>query len=107
MATGQKPVSDATGPLQRTLVKLIALYLPFRWPAGVMTRPEVDQQCAGTKPVDFAADVADLEALLELMATRDSDFDWPAHPIFGSMSHAAWLRWAYLHADHHLRQFGA
>jgi len=28
------------------------------------------------------------------------------HPIFGGMSERAWLRWAYLHTDHHLRQFG-
>jgi hypothetical protein len=29
------------------------------------------------------------------------------HPIFGRLSPAAWLRWGYLHCDHHLRQFGA
>jgi hypothetical protein len=108
MATGQRRVSDATDlPLPRTLMKWIALSLPLPWPRGIMTRPEVDQQCAGTRPVDFAADVTELEALLELMATREKGFEWPVHPIFGRMSHAAWLRWAYLHADHHLRQFGA
>jgi uncharacterized protein DUF1569 len=107
MATGQKPVSDATGWLQRTLVKWIALYLPVRWRPGILTRPEIDQQCAGTRPVDFAADLAELEALLELITTREKSFDWPAHPIFGRMSHAEWLRWGYLHTDHHLRQFGA
>jgi hypothetical protein len=37
---------------------------------------------------------------------RRPDFNWPVHPIFGRMSHREWLRWAYLHADHHLRQFG-
>jgi hypothetical protein len=107
MALGRKPVSDATGRLPRPLVKWIALYLPLRWPADIPTRPEIDQQCAGAKPVDFAADVAELESLLELVATREKDFNWPVHPIFGRMSRAAWLRWAYLHADHHLRQFGA
>jgi uncharacterized protein DUF1569 len=107
MARGEKPVSGATGRLQRTLVKWIALYLPLRWPPGILTRPEIDQQFAGTKPVDFAADVAELEALLEFTTTREKGFDWPEHPIFGRMSHAAWLRWAYLHMDHHLRQFGA
>src|SRR5688500_5125291 len=64
VAMRQKSVSDATGPLQRTLVKWIALYVPVRWPAGILTRPEIDQQCAGTRPVDFAADVAELETLL-------------------------------------------
>jgi hypothetical protein len=107
MAMGEKPVSDASGRLQRTLVKWIALYLPVRWPPGIPTRPEVDQQVAGTRPVEFAADVAELEGLLELITTREKGFDWPVHPIFGRMSHAAWLRWAYLHTDHHLRQFGA
>ena len=107
MAMGEKPVSDASGRLQRTLVKWIALYFPLRWPPGIPTRPEVDQQVAGTRPVEFAADIADLEALLERITTREKGFDWPVHPIFGRMSHAAWLRWAYLHTDHHLRQFGA
>jgi hypothetical protein len=30
----------------------------------------------------------------------------PTHPFFGPMSREDWLRWGYLHADHHLRQFG-
>lgn len=107
MALGEKPVSDASGRIHRTLVKWIALYLPLRWRPGIPTRPEIDQRVSGTTPVDFAADVADLEALLELVATREKGFEWPLHPIFGRMSHADWLRWAYLHTDHHLRQFGA
>ena len=107
MVTGQKTVSDATSRVQQTLVKWIALYLPVPWPAGIPTRPEIDQQVAGTRPVEFAADVAELEALLELFATRAHGLDWPAHPIFGRMTQSAWLRWAYLHMDHHLRQFGA
>ena len=75
MMTGVKPVSDATGRLQRTLVKWIALYLPLRWPAGILTRPEIDQQVAGTRPVDFATDVAQLEALLGSITTREKGFD--------------------------------
>jgi hypothetical protein len=27
-----------------------------------------------------------------------------ARPIFGRMSDAEWLRWGYLHTDHHRRQ---
>jgi hypothetical protein len=104
---GTKTASDATGRLQRTLVKLIALYLPVRWPPDLPTRPEIDQQVGGTRPGDFAADVAELRALVERITTRDPGFAWPTHPIFGRMSKAAWLRWAYLHTDHHLRQFGA
>jgi hypothetical protein len=106
MGMGEKPVSDATGPLQRTIVKWVALHAPVRWPAGILTRPEIDQECGGTRPADFAADVAQLEALVDLVTAPSKRFDWPRHPIFGRMSEADWLRWGYLHMDHHLRQFG-
>ena len=104
---GQKPVSHATSLLQRTIVKWIALYLPLPWPAGIRTRPEIDQEVGGTRPIDFGADVAQLEALLELITAPARSFDWPSHPRFGPMSESAWLRWGYRHTDHHLRQFGA
>ncbi len=103
--TGQRPASVASGALQRTLIKWIALYAPLPWPKGVPTRPEVDQEVGGTKPSNFAADVTQLEMLVELVTTRRGCFG-PAHPIFGPMSEADWMRWAYLHMDHHLRQFG-
>ena len=106
IATGQKTVSTATGPLQRTVVKWVALYVPARWPAGIPTRPEIDQHVNGTKPQDFASDVADVELLLRHIVQQPA-VPCPAHPIFGPMSRADWLRWAYLHMDHHLRQFGA
>lgn len=104
MAIGRKAVSPATGLLQRTIVKWIVLYAPAPWPAGIRTRPEIDQEIGGTAPREFASDVADLEALLNLIAT--GPVEWRPHPIFGPMSQAAWLRWAYRHADYHLRQFG-
>lgn len=107
MATGEKPVSAASGPLHRTLVKWAVLYLPWRWPAGITTRPELDQEIGGTTPVDFTADVEELVRLVKSSTDLSTRVEWPAHPLFGRMSEAAWLRWAYLHIDHHLRQFGA
>lgn len=105
--TGQRHISPATSFLQRTLIKLIALYLPVKWPQGVPTRPEVDQEVGGTPPSTFAADITQLEMLVELITTRKGCFDGQRHPVFGPMSDADWMRWAYLHMDHHLRQFGA
>ncbi|HEX6739160.1 MAG TPA: DUF1569 domain-containing protein [Vicinamibacteria bacterium] len=108
MAMGQKAVSEAAGPLQRTVVKWIALYLPLRWPAGIRTRPEIDQCLgSGTSPAAFAEDLAQLRGLTEDFTTRAPSLAGSRHPIFGPMSEAAWLRWSYLHMDHHLRQFGA
>jgi len=103
--TGQRDVSPASGLLQSTVIKWIALYAPLQWPRGVPTRPEVDQEVGGTKPSHFAADVTQLEMLVELITTRKGCFG-PTHPIFGNMSNTDWMRWAYLHMDHHLRQFG-
>jgi len=106
MAIGEKPVSDASTTVTRTIVKGLAFYLPVQWRAGIVTRPEIDQYVGGTKPSDFASDVRDIERLLETIATRGAAATWPIHPVFGKLSHAEWLRWAYLHTDHHLRQFG-
>jgi hypothetical protein len=106
MATGEKAVSEAPSVLPRPLVRWIALYLPMRWPQGIQTRPEVDQCLGdGTRPTQFAIDVARVEQLVEVITGPAPRFT-PVHPNFGRMSSAAWLRWGYLHTDHHLRQFG-
>jgi hypothetical protein len=107
MGLGQTPVTHATGPLQRTMVKWIALYAPLSWPSGIRTSPEIDQELGGLRPSDFAADVARLEEVLEFFVAQPRDVEWPLHPIFGRLSQRAWLRWGYLHMDHHLRQFSA
>lgn len=106
IVSGQKSVSPASGRLQRTIVKWVALYLPIPWPAGIVTRPELDQEVGGTKPGQFEADLAELEALLDLFTKRTESLAGQSHPIFGRMSEAGWLRWGYRHMDHHLRQFG-
>jgi hypothetical protein len=107
VVTAQKDVSHASGPLQRTVLKWTALYLPMKWPRGFRTRPEVDQEMGGTKPGEFAADVRQLENLIEFITGQPGSVNWQAHPIFGRMSEGDYLRWSYLHMDHHLRQFGA
>ena len=107
MAIGVKHASDDSTALRRTIVKWIVLYLPLPWPAGILTRPEIDQEVGGTRPVSFDADIADLEALMATVTAEKRNFEWQTHPLFGPMSEADWLRWAYLHVDHHLRQFSA
>jgi hypothetical protein len=104
---GERSASPADNVIQRTLVKWAALYLPAPWPKGVPTRPEIDQAAGGgTPPADFFADRAKLLALIDKFCSVPPAFPWSPHPIFGRLSTAQWLRWGYLHADHHLRQFG-
>ena len=104
-ALGQKAASPATGFMQRTVMKWCALHLPMRWPHGVPTRPEIEQGKGGSRPVDFHQDVV---SLLATFKTFCDDLPSPCleHPIFGKMTATDWMRWGYLHADHHLRQFG-
>jgi hypothetical protein len=107
MATGRAEVASVVTPLRRTLVKWVALYAPLRWPPNIQTVRELDQVAGrGTSPADFAADIATVEQLLDEIAAWPGPRPRPSHPIFGRMSQRAWLRWAYLHTDHHLRQFG-
>jgi hypothetical protein len=106
MALGRKQVSNDSSALRRTIIKWLALYAPLQWRAGIVTSPEIDQQIAGTCPSDFASDLAQVRVLLDAIATKGLRGTWPDHPVFGRMSPSEWLRWAYLHTDHHLRQFG-
>jgi hypothetical protein len=107
MAIGQKPARRIGRFVDRRVLKWFVLYLPIPWPGGIRTNPEIDQDLGGTRPAEFSADRAELEALLARVTSQPRGFDWQPHPLFGPMSDAAWLRWAYLHTDHHLRQFGA
>jgi hypothetical protein len=104
VALGEMTASPATGWLRRTVVKWSALYLPIPWPKGIPTRPELDQAVGGgSRPVDFERDRARLRQLMERFALAGA---WKPHPLFGAMGAGEWMRWGYLHTDHHLRQFG-
>jgi len=104
--TGERRTELAASPLPRPIMKALALYLPLKWPPGISTTPDLDQDIGGTKPIDFDADVAELAKLLDRANLPYPDVPERLHPLFGRMSDVAWMRWAYLHADHHLRQFG-
>jgi hypothetical protein len=107
LLTGERTTELVPTPLPRVMMRWIALYLPVRWPADIPTTPDLDQCRGGTRPADFAADIAKLEQLLrEIAIDRRGRLAGHLHPMFGRMSEPAWLRWGYLHADHHLRQFG-
>ena len=104
---GDRPVSPARMPaVQRQLTRIIALHTPLPWPKGVPTRPEVDQLDGGTRPVEFSHDKAALAAAIERFAKQPRTFQFPSHPVFGELTEWEWMRWGYLHSNHHLRQFG-
>jgi hypothetical protein len=105
LALGERAARPATGFVQRTLLKRLALQAPVPWAKNFPTRPEMEQGKGGTPPVEFVLDKA---SLLETLNRFCDALPTPClqHPIFGAMSVGDWMRWGYLHADHHLRQFG-
>jgi Protein of unknown function (DUF1569) len=104
MSLGEKFAQPVDNLLTRSLLKWAALWIPVPWVHGFKTRPEVDQQQGGTKPVEFTKDVEELRALFGRFCDFSDEFG--AHPIFGRMSRRERMRHGYLHMDHHLRQFG-
>lgn len=104
---GERQVSvRQSNPVTRTLIRWIALYAPFKWPHGVPTMPENDQERGGTPPEEFKLDLDALAEMIQRITNSQRDFQWQRHPLFAEMSERDWMRWAYLHVDHHLRQFG-
>jgi hypothetical protein len=106
VALGELPANSVKLPLPAAAMKYMALQSPVRWPKGVRTVEEVRQGGGGTAPGDFGADRACLLDALQRFCEYPG-LAQAAHPFFGPMSDADWLRWGYLHADHHLRQFSA
>jgi hypothetical protein len=100
---GEKYASPASSLVQRTFIKWVALRTPVKWPPEVPTRPEIEQGRGGTPPAEWDRDCADLLALMDAFADRQT---FGVHPAFGKLSSGDWLTWGYRHVDHHLRQFG-
>ena len=104
-ALGEKEISPSSTLFKRTMYKWAALWLPLPWPHGVKTRPEMDQQQGGTQPVEFASAVKKLRTLFDRLCGWTGEF--APHAMLGQLSRTERMRHAYLHVNHHLRQFGA
>ncbi len=102
---GEREISPAKLPLPRPIMKWLILWAPMKWPRNVKTRPEVEQGVGGTPPAEFESDrQALLDAMQRFCSTPDSTRG--PHPMMGPLDRREWMRWGYLHTDHHLRQFG-
>jgi len=86
------------------VVKFLALNLPMPWVRGLKFGD--DPAAVALDPAAFPADSARAVTTLAGIAGAGADAFSSPHPIFGRLSRAEWQRWAFLHTDHHLRQFG-
>jgi hypothetical protein len=103
---GRRPQPELVLPTRVHWTKWIALYTPLPWPRGYPTRAAFDPRREGTKPAEFERDRRRAIESTGTLAETPADRLVSAHMIFGPMSRGDWGRWAYRHADYHLRQFG-
>jgi hypothetical protein len=103
VALKERTVGPLKGP-PKWLIKWAALRSGLTWAKNLKTTPELVRALEEESPADFTALTAQTIQRMEAVATGI----WlaPSHPMFGTMSSRDWQRWGYLHADHHLRQFG-
>jgi hypothetical protein len=102
MAYGDLACKPKHVPIARLgIVKwLILNVLPF--PKSSPTAPEL----LARTPGPFTEERDALVALVERFTREAARASWPAHPLFGPLTGRQWGQLAYLHLDHHLRQFG-
>jgi hypothetical protein len=103
MALGDRTVATAEG-LPPVLVKWVALRSGLRWPKNIQTAPDLKRAILERSKTEF--DVLVHATIEKMEALARGSRCAPTHPMFGPMTEKDWLRWGYLHADHHLRQFG-
>jgi DinB superfamily len=103
VALGERTVGPLKG-LPPVLVKWVALRSGLRWPKNLSTTPELKRAMAVHSEDKFDALVG--AAIEKMQALASGTRCAPTHPMFGPMTAADWMRWGYLHADHHLRQYG-
>ena len=104
MALGERDVAPAEGPIPPRVMKWMGLSSPLKWPRNLPTVQELKQVSGGGLSVGFEPALRETREKFEQLAIAGRLA--ANHPFFGQMSRADWMRWGYLHTDHHLRQFG-
>ncbi len=55
-ALDERPVPVIGTLWERTVIRWLAIHTNVKWPQGVRTAPEADQEIGGTRPTEFARD---------------------------------------------------
>jgi hypothetical protein len=86
------------------LFKFIALRVLPKFPRGYRSGAEPARTVVDV--ARFASDRDRAITLLKKLAAASPASLAAEHPRFGPLTRLEWMRWAYMHTDHHLRQFG-
>jgi hypothetical protein len=102
VALGERTVAAVKGP-PPMILKFAALRSDLRWSKNISTTPEL--VCVMEEDLALFGDMVGVTIVKMESLARGARCAL-GHPMFGSMTVKDWMRWGYLHADHHLRQFG-
>jgi hypothetical protein len=99
-ALGKISLPMEKSPLPRPIMKFIVIHLP--WPKGAPTLPS----WVATGHHDFEAERERCLRLIDELAARRLESNWPPSPVLGAMSGRDVTRLHAKHLNHHLTQFG-
>jgi hypothetical protein len=104
VAMGDLPSIPIDLPVPRSILKPAALWVPIPWRRNFATVPALKLGAPTMQVGSFEVDRSDVLAELHRFCRPEQPRS--EHAFFGAMSFIEWMRWGYLHTDHHLRQFG-
>lgn len=100
----QKPSTQRPG-LKQWMLQNLVLGGVVKIPRGRPMPSHIAERMAAAGVASFEAECLRLHHAIEAFASFEGRLNG-AHPHFGRMSHPDWGRFAWVHLDHHLRQFG-
>ena len=71
------------------MIRWLAIHTNVKWPQGIRTVPEADQEIGGTRPTEFARDADELRGLIQRFSGPEAQLSG-SHPLFGALSAAEW-----------------
>lgn len=99
-ALGKISLPPEKAPLPRPIMKFLVINLP--WPKGAPTSAPYKARAAH----DFEAERARCLRLIDELAAKPLESEWPDSPMLGRMTGRDHTRMQAKHLNHHLTQFG-
>jgi hypothetical protein len=97
--------AQAVPTLKQRIVRNLILGGLVKIPRGRRMPKPIAEQMQAAGIADFETERSALMHAIEAFSAFSGVLNG-AHPHFGRMSHSDWGRFAWVHLDHHLRQFG-
>ena len=96
-------LSDKTPTFKQWLIKNLVLNVRQQLPKGIKTNPKFVKN----EQQDLQTNIEKEKVIDSIIRfTNHTNLPGGEHPVFGRLNDKEWGRFAWLHMDHHLRQFG-